>query len=131
MGFRRHTRQLLSPALDLATLELSMAVTLGKRKRRSDVEESSDAGASDEDVRTLFQRAFEAKFKPLKKDERTVEDTVRPDAAVVEERLVDSEWSGLSDDDGDEGQDIVVVEHNLVQTEDEEAQRREMKAFMV
>lgn len=108
-----------------------MAVTLGKRKRRGDLGESGSDSSSEEDVRSLFQRAFEAKFKPLKKDERPKGPTAETEAVNLSDELENSDWSGLSDDEEGQGGDIEVVNHDVVQAEDEEARRQEMKAFMV
>ena len=60
-----------------------MAMTLGKRKRVANVASAADEnGSSDDDARARFQRAFEAKFKPLKSTPKPV-----PVAATVEAEL--------------------------------------------
>ena len=65
-----------------------MAVILGKRKRLAEQkvaktkskQHSPEAESSDEDnARALFQRAFEAKFKPLEQSKRTIAEDVRED----------------------------------------------------
>ncbi|KAK4548557.1 hypothetical protein LTR36_009467 [Oleoguttula mirabilis] len=114
-----------------------MAVTLGKRKRTTGVVDRTDQNESDnEDARALFQRAFEAKFKPLESSAKPVKAAVK--SHVGDEDDVDdddggngndeSDWTGLSED----ADEIVIeiVNHDVVRSEDEEARRREMKAFM-
>jgi len=105
-----------------------MAVTLGKRKRRADINDSQpESSASDENARTLFQRAFEAKFMPLPK----IFQLVKPLEDIEDDSLgddgEDSDWSGLSQS----GNDVEVVDHDSARDEDDAARRKEMKAFMV
>ena len=104
-----------------------MAVTLGKRKRREvtgNDGESSDS--SDTDARALFQRAFEAKFKPLK-----VEPVKAPHAPEVEGVDAgddsESDWNGLSDSEGA----VEVIELGPSDGIKDELARLDMKAFMV
>ncbi|CAK3832939.1 uncharacterized protein RCC_07684 [Lecanosticta acicola] len=99
-----------------------MAIILGKRKRRVEVqpesapkkkvihEESEDSGDDDDAARALFQKAFEAKFQPLEKSTTPLQNESEED----EEDLGDSEdeedgsdWSGLSG--GEE--EVEIVEH--------------------
>ncbi|KAK3652474.1 pre-rRNA processing and 40S ribosomal subunit assembly [Elasticomyces elasticus] len=103
-----------------------MAVTLGKRKRRDvpapdDDQDSADEGAA----RALFQRAFEAKFKPLPESVK-----IQPQAAPLEAVELDdedeaSDWSGLSDDEAK----IEVIKHDVIDA-GEQLTKQELKAFM-
>ncbi|KAK5121897.1 hypothetical protein LTR85_004469 [Meristemomyces frigidus] len=112
-----------------------MVVTLGKRKRTTDVGERSDEKDSgDEAARALFRRAFEANFKPLEIAAKPLEatedfDTEEEDDdhdSTHDDQSGDSDWTGLSEDE----EDIEIVNHDVIRGEDEEAARREMKAFM-
>lgn len=117
-----------------------MAVSIGKRKRAgvapSAIETSpnSSSGGSDTDVRARFQRAFEAKFKPLPENHlKITNDKASNDNLHSEsdEDLEDSEdgFGGFSDEDENA---VEVIEHGEVQiSTDQETGRREMKAFMV
>jgi hypothetical protein len=115
-----------------------MAPTLGKRKRvtRAELEQpsrspspSSDASdAGEEDLQAIFQRAFEAKFKPLpaepKKPKIEKVEVEEDDGADEEE----SDWSGISDAEEDS---VQVIEYkDARRTRDDDAERAEMKAFM-
>lgn len=93
-----------------------MAVTLGKRKRRAEVVSESPArkardteSEDDDTARALFQRAFEARFKPLEKRESPLSDDEDDEEDIAsEDDDVESDWSGLS---GDEDA-VEVVEHS-------------------
>ncbi|KAF2095247.1 hypothetical protein NA57DRAFT_79737 [Rhizodiscina lignyota] len=107
-----------------------MAISLGKRKRHTAIPARKDLPASDastsdlsdgEDVRAIFQRAFEARFKPLGSTKKKTKEEARTE--VVEELLEDadgddeeySEWDGFSSDAEDseveEVERVEVVEH--------------------
>lgn len=108
-----------------------MAVTLGKRKRRTDVRAGSpaaeDASSDDETARALFQRAFEAKFKPLEKaviqNGEDGEDESEDDGELEE----DSDWSGLSE--GEE--EVQIVEATHPSRPDAHEMKAIKKSFMV
>lgn len=108
-----------------------MALALGKRKRRRVVEQSdsSDNGADDVDARTLFQRAFEAKFKPLGKSAPQPRVVKQIDLEEEYEAKQDglSDWSGFGEDDDA----IEVIEHESDHDIDDELLQLEKKAFMV
>lgn len=114
-----------------------MAVTLGKRKRRAEAEaekpkkavavtparrESSDS-SDGETARALFRRAFEAKFKPLEKVDKS---KVKPvESEPEDEDLSESDWDGLSDEEDA----VEVVRHVLPEfTREKDGSK---KAFMV
>lgn len=113
-----------------------MAPTLGKRKRVSRDElfknessrspsPSSEEQSDNEDLQSIFQKAFEAKFKPLdvspkkKKVEVVVEEE-------EDESEAESDWSGISEDDG-----VEVVEYTEKGNERDLVSKSELKAFMV
>jgi len=103
-----------------------MAAPTGKRKRDDSDDGSEDEGA----VRARFQRAFEAKFKPLdvrkpSPSPELIVDDIEDDED--EEDLETSDWEGLSDDDGA----VEVVELAVFPSHDASAIEREKKAFMV
>ncbi|KAK3067892.1 pre-rRNA processing and 40S ribosomal subunit assembly [Teratosphaeriaceae sp. CCFEE 6253] len=108
-----------------------MAVALGKRKRheRERIDHAEDV--EDGDARARFQRAFEAKFKPLRKTEKSSASSKAdpPEAVlnVVQDEDQISDWSGLSDEDDA----VEIVEHALAgATASEDLAKQELKAFM-
>lgn len=90
-----------------------MVVTLGKRKRQTEAakEVVPAPGSDSEDdakARALFQKAFEAKFKPLDvqpvRAAESSEDDIEDEDADGDE---ESDWSGVSG-----GEDEVeIIEH--------------------
>lgn len=107
-----------------------MAVILGKRKRRAELEggttshQTSDV-ASEEDLKAAFQRAFEAKFKPLRNAPKSI---AKPE---VEEQVYDevdeeSDWEGL-----DSEQEVEVIQHTELSAAELEADGKRKKAFLV
>lgn len=102
-----------------------------KRKRddNDDSSRSSDSNSGDEaTIRARFQKAFEAKFRPLEIERPSprVEQTEQDQNGEVESD--DSEWSGFEDDEG------VVETVDLGRKNldlDERDARGEKKAFMV
>ncbi|KAL6706681.1 pre-rRNA processing and 40S ribosomal subunit assembly [Coniothyrium glycines] len=120
-----------------------MAPTLGKRKRvsRAELEQPSrsptpDSGSGDsggEHLQAIFQRAFEATFKPLavepkrpKIEEAQIEDD-DDEEEEEEEEEEESDWSGISDTEQD---DIEIIEYKDTQTSHDDAARAAKKAFM-
>lgn len=106
-----------------------MAATLGKRKRQPDVIDDSTQshGASDEEtLRSRFQRAFEAKFKPL-------QGHTRPRVSATPEEIdpasseEDSDWSGILDGDDN----VETVKHDGIHNFCGPDSNSETKAFMV
>lgn len=105
-----------------------MAVTLGKRKRRVAVRGDNDQSSNEEaDARALFQRAFEAKFKPLEQNEKLEKATQQVDPNDAEGDGTGSDWDGFSEDESN----VHVVEHAVVGDALDDDARAEMKAFMV
>ncbi|KAK0896960.1 pre-rRNA processing and 40S ribosomal subunit assembly [Friedmanniomyces endolithicus] len=108
-----------------------MAVTLGKRKRREASTVGSTQGeVSDRNARALFQRAFEAKFKPLEVTEKLPS---APETAPLrdsfdqdDEESIASDWGGLSDDNAQ----VEVVKHDAVDAAGHQLAKQEHKAFM-
>ena len=104
-----------------------MAVALGKRKRtETKREESRQSNDEDARARALFQRAFEAKFKPLEKKPVKAPTPPVESEDDDDDDESDSDWSGISD-----GEDALeVVEHDVRTTTNDELARMEMKGFM-
>ncbi|KAK4961097.1 pre-rRNA processing and 40S ribosomal subunit assembly [Elasticomyces elasticus] len=103
-----------------------MAVTLGKRKRRNvpapdDDQDSADEGAA----RALFQRAFEAKFKPLPESVKIQSQAAPLEAVEFDDEDEASDWSGLSDDEAK----VEVIKHDVIDA-GEQLTKQELKAFM-
>ncbi|KAK5706706.1 pre-rRNA processing and 40S ribosomal subunit assembly [Elasticomyces elasticus] len=103
-----------------------MALTLGKRKRRDvpapdDDQDSADEGAA----RALFQRAFEAKFKPLPESVKIQSQVALPEAVEFDDEDEASDWSGLSDDEAK----VEVIKHDVIDA-GEQLTKQELKAFM-
>lgn len=111
-----------------------MAVTLGKRKRQTeakpDIRKKCDHNDSeDEDegtARALFQRAFEAKFKPLETKPKPIEEPSEDE--VDDESDGDSAWNGLSEDE--EETQVEIVQHAEPTISDDMDRIFERKAFM-
>ncbi|KAK5133158.1 hypothetical protein LTR08_008094 [Meristemomyces frigidus] len=115
-----------------------MVVTLGKRKRVANATGTIDeSGSGDEDARALFQRAFEAKFKPLKSAAKPVvaaaETKAELQPEILDVDISDSDWSGFSGDEEEEleAEGVEIVNHGVVvQDDDEDMRKAELKAFM-
>lgn len=108
-----------------------MAVTLGKRKRRADVQEAipaTEPESDNEDLQTIFRRAFEAKFRPLEGTEKKAEAQEEEDGAGERDTEEELDWSGISEAEEDA---VEVVEHTASRSANERADKHEMKAFMV
>ncbi|WPH00894.1 Hypothetical protein R9X50_00372800 [Acrodontium crateriforme] len=111
-----------------------MAVSLGKRKRpepkkvvaKKTAKAEKSESDSDDDIRARFQRAFEARFKPLETPKVPVRQDASGDESDEAEVQADSDWSGISDEEDA----VEVVEHGPGIELDREEQKREMKAFM-
>lgn len=104
-----------------------MAVSIGKRKRQDD-SDGTENGSEDEGAfRVLFQRAFEAKFKPLERSTSLPGDENSEMEEASNDASEDSDWSGLSEDE----ELVEVVRHGANQNGDQSPQKNERKAFMV
>lgn len=89
-------------------------MTLGKRKRRAEPEKKKVAATADSDsdddaeARALFQKAFEAKFKPLEVQPVRDEDSDEDDSDDHDDESADeSDWDGISEDEDT----VEIVEH--------------------
>jgi hypothetical protein len=115
-----------------------MAPNLGKRKRvtREELEQhsrspspASESENSDgEDIRDIFRKAFEAKFKPIEVEPKKQ----KLGKLVVEENELEeeSDWSGISSED--EIPDVEIIDYaSKQQAIKDRASKAEMKAFMV
>ncbi|KAI6793720.1 hypothetical protein KC332_g17316 [Hortaea werneckii] len=103
-----------------------MATSIGKRKRRDDVEDSKHSSSDDDDIRARFQKAFEAKFKPLEVNEKPQKDAALEQQVAQEDEqddsddLEDSDWSGLSEEENG----VEVVSHAEAKPTDDIARQR-------
>lgn len=104
-----------------------MAVSLGKRKRVGPKEVHESSPEDEEDMRTRFQRAFEAKFRPLKKTEAPA---IQQDESDLEkdddDESDDSDWDGFSSDDDQ----VEVVVHAAANGSFPEMDRSQQRAYM-
>lgn len=102
---------------------------LGKRKRRApeQITTQEEIESNDDDVRARFQKAFEAKFKPLPQIAISTHVT-HEDDEDADDHDDDSDWDGISDE---EEESVKVVDHWIEHDIEHEDQKREMKAFMV
>jgi len=115
-----------------------MAVMLGKRKRRADISDSGQQidAPGDEDLRARFQRAFEAKFRPLGGVTPLKSAVSAPDLSSESNSDGDDDddddedgedrWSGLSDND----ELVEVIRHDAVNRHPE-TQSHAMRSYMV
>lgn len=113
-----------------------MAVTLGKRKRRTETERPKKALAAaavrrestessdGETAKALFRRAFEAKFKPLPKIEKP--EVQQEDPETDNDDISHSDWDGLSEEEA-----VEVVRHVLPEFTRSAEIDGGKKAFMV
>ena len=116
-----------------------MAVLLGKRKRRTqeqshesdtmqEVEQEATL-ATDEDVQAAFQRAFEAKFKPL--EARLIVERNHEHMSEDEQQEIESDWEGIISEEDDKAIQVVEYSEFSGKTDADDVLRREMRAFMV
>ena len=104
-----------------------MTMSIGKRKRREEDEETDDGGLDEGAMRALFQRAFEAKFTPLDTSKLMPRDEDVEEVEQTSEVDLGDDWSGLSEDDNE----VETVQHETSWQSDREAERHERRAFMV
>lgn len=109
----------------------SMAVSLGKRKRAPfKREQAHDSGEDEQQLRSRFQRAFEAKFRPL--EHAPIQphkiDTTDSDSDSTDEISKESDWSGFSDDEEDDP--VEVVAHVAANGNLPEVHRSHQRAYM-
>ena len=105
-----------------------MAVSLGKRKRAARKEESESGSEDDDDMRARFQKAFEAKFRPLEKTATSRVERDDPPADTRSEASEASDWGGFSDDDDDDG--VQVIAHQAANGDFPELDRSQQRAYM-
>ena len=110
-------------------------MSIGKRKRS--VDDDSDKNAEDDELmRVLFQRAFEAKFKPLDRSDIAPQPYLGEDDGIYDGTSDTSDWSGVSDDEDEHGDQyaedaIETIVHTSTLGTDHDLERSERKAFMV
>ena len=114
-----------------------MTVTLGKRKRRAELEDATPSQCADapspEHLQALFRRHFESQYQPLErlpaKDFTSATLETRRDLLEFSESE-DSVWEGL--DGAGVNADVEIVEHTSIpRSKRAEVPREELKAFMV
>lgn len=102
-------------------------MSLGKRKR-SQPRDEDESHPEDEDVlRARFQRAFEAKFRPLERSTTGPVKDERPALDDGHEESDDSDWSGFSEADED---DVQVVAHSAPNGRHKDMDRSQQRAYM-
>ncbi|KAF2719571.1 hypothetical protein K431DRAFT_305012 [Polychaeton citri CBS 116435] len=119
-----------------------MAVVLGKRKRRTDLQKKDDPEigggqqeeGSEEDMRVRFKRAFEARFMPLpqavEEDEDDEDGEGDDDDASDDEDEDEDDWSGLSGGEDEGAGEIETVDYSAMQSLNGQYDKRELRAFM-
>jgi hypothetical protein len=103
-----------------------MAVSAGKRKRDDYEGESGDDTGDDGSLKALFQKSFEARFKPLPPSEAR---PLREEQPVFDDGRVDSdesEWEGLSEDD----ERVEIIDHDSSRAVSLADENRERRSFM-
>jgi len=96
------------------------------------VEDANNSNSDDDDIRARFQKAFEAKFKPLEvnqkpqKDAALEQDVVQEDDQDDSDDLNDSDWSGISEEEDG----VEVISHAEAKPSDDMARQRGAKSFM-
>ncbi|EMC97008.1 hypothetical protein BAUCODRAFT_68548 [Baudoinia panamericana UAMH 10762] len=101
-----------------------MANTLGKRKRLGEQDDSKDYIEPDEDIRTRFQRAFEAKFRPLPEP---VKRAISPTSELSEGESAESDWDGIPEHPNE----VQVFQHEVANVTTIDEPLADAKSFMV
>ena len=120
-------RRCATPPVFCEQISTTMAVSIGKRKRGSDPEADGDGLEDEGALRARFQRAFEAKFKPLERVEPIPSKADDEISDEEDEGADESDWSGLSD----EAEAVVVVQHGSTEYDEQYSRRQDKKEFMV
>jgi len=108
-----------------------MTSIIGKRKRRRTEGESQVEGAAAEQdaaaLQELLRKHFEAKFEPLEVKTKAADAFIfrAVEAEIQEEEA--SDWTGLSEDDGEE---VEIIVHDAKHQADT-VTGSELRAFMV
>jgi hypothetical protein len=105
----------------------NMAVSIGKRKRADHDDTQDDNSEAEFDVRARFQRAFEAKFKPLEPQSPVQDPEIDDDEYSDDEGSSDSEWRGIVD----EVPAVQIFEHEADSLDLTNASVRHKDQFMV
>ena len=104
-----------------------MAASTGKRKRDDDTDGTDDGSEDEGAMRARFQRAFEAKFRPLERSTFFAYDEAPVDDDDSDAGSDESDWDGLPDDEGL----IEVGDYEATSKDSKDPQAREKRAFMV
>ncbi|KAF2484712.1 hypothetical protein BDY17DRAFT_323546 [Neohortaea acidophila] len=106
-----------------------MAVSIGKRKRKDIDDDGRGSGDEHDDaMRALFQKAFEAKFKPLERQQPVVDEDAESSDQNETPPEEDSDWSGLSYDEDDE--EIETFHHDSSAIDQAQLDAHDRKSFM-
>ena len=103
-----------------------MAMSMGKRKREDDEGDSEDDTEDGSNMKALFQKAFEAKFKPLPPPETRPSYEEQPVPDEDSNDSDESEWDGLPEDN----EQVEVIDHDASRLKDLVDEIRERKSFM-
>ena len=110
-----------------------MAIMLGKRKRRSQLDEEAAGtegtsnGSNDGDLQALFRKHFEAQFEPLPDTQHTPV-PLASDIEKGNDGESTSDWEGLSDENEPA---MELIQHTTPWTARPEMTKEEYKIFMV
>lgn len=107
-------------------------MALGKRKRRDQISDTSEAHnevfqEGDAGLQALFRQQFEAKFRPLDTVKKPVPEQQLSQPLPPSEES-SSDWDGIKDEE-DYGPEIVELDPSL--TSNDELPPEELKSFMV
>lgn len=98
-----------------------------QRKRHQHDTGSNHVDEDEEAMRARFQRAFEAKFKPLDRSQVALKDSQQDESGEDLEAETDSDWSGLSEDE----EPVQTIRYDASIQNGHEIEQHERKAFMV
>lgn len=112
-----------------------MAISLGKRKRRSELVEQpssgADADSQSDHLQKVLQRHFEARYAPLEVTPVANLEDRQMDGQPQDELHDESEdgWEGIAEDDEPAG--VEVVQYESATVEDRWREKQERRRFMV
>ncbi|KAI9687572.1 MAG: hypothetical protein M1822_002182 [Bathelium mastoideum] len=84
---------------------------------------------NDDDVQAVFQRAFEARFKPLENSQPRTQ-RVTPADLNHEQQEGESDWEGISSEDGTQPVQVIEYSGPTGGGEEDKLSKQEMKTFM-